>query len=131
MTRQQKWATDALGHVLRARDTGANPEQKEKYAAKYRTACMKGPSLVQRVGALQAVAFWMSRPDPAFRDFAKHVAGALAGQDAVQLREQLQKSDLKTYLTGSRDLIEVTLWFRRMAQAELRDPEADTAANPA
>ena len=123
MTRQQEWARKALEHVQKARDKG------ETYAKKYKTAAMKGASLVQRVGALQAVAFWMSRSDGAFRDFADHVAATWRpGQRADALRESLMKIPTDEYLIASRDLTEVALWFRRMAQAEMRDVTDD--ANP-
>jgi len=116
MTRQQQWAMAALAKVTAAKDKG------DPYPAKYRTACMKAPGLVQRAGALQALAFWMSRSDEEFRDFAEDVARTYANSSADALRRELAGAAMAGYLARSRDLAEVCLWFRRMAQAELPAP---------
>lgn len=123
MSRQQKWAKDALKHVQDARN-----KDDDGYKKKYKTAALKGASLVQRVGALQAVAFWQSRSDQAFRDFAGHLSQTWKGRSADQVRSDLMAMSTEQYLVASRDLTEVAMWFRRMAQAELRDVKDDDAA---
>jgi CRISPR/Cas system CMR-associated protein Cmr5 small subunit len=121
MSRQQVWAKEALKYVTDAR------KEESGYTKKYKTASLKAASLVQRVGALQAVAFWMSRSDKAFRDFAGHLAKTWKpSMDADSLRRSLMGMPSAEYLVASRDLTEVAMWFRRMAQAELADiPDDD------
>lgn len=119
MTRQQQWAQAALQDVLAAAEKGEDP------AKKYRTACLKAASLVQRVGALQALAFWMSRSDAEFRAFATDVARAYRGSTAAGLRDELAVAPLPVYLSMTRDLGEVCLWYRRMAQAELKGDDSN------
>lgn len=121
MSRQQKWAKDALKHVQKAAG------KDEAYKKKYKTAALKGASLVQRVGALQAVAFWLSRKEEPFRDFAENLAQTWKARTAELLRSELTSLPTDEYLVASRDLTEVAMWFRRMAQAELRDVKEDDA----
>lgn len=114
MSRQQEWAKGALAKVLNA------GKKDEAYVKKYNTACKKGASLVQRVGALQAMAFWMSRSDEEFRAFAEDIADVWQKAKAESVRDNLMKANTESYMALTRDLTEVALWFRRMAQAELR-----------
>jgi CRISPR/Cas system CMR-associated protein Cmr5 small subunit len=116
MSRQQEWAKGALTAVTKVGKGGNKASAK-----KYKTACMKGASLVQRVGALQAMAFWLSRSDEEFRAFAEDLSQVWHKTSADSIRKVLIEADPDAYLTMTRDLTEVALWFRRMAQAELRE----------
>lgn len=119
MSRQQEWAKGALAKVLKA------AKSDEAYVKKYNTACKKGASMVQRVGALQAMAFWMSRSDQEFVDFAEDLAEVWQKTKAESMRKTLMDANTESYMALTRDLTEVALWFRRMAQAELRVADDD------
>lgn len=124
MSRQQDWAKGALKAVLKVANSGDKASAK-----KYKTACMKGASLVQKVGALQAMAFWLSRSDQEFRDFAEDLSQVWRTVTADKTRLALLDAKTDDYMTMTRDLTEVALWFRRMAQAELRTDD-DASGQP-
>jgi CRISPR-associated protein Cmr5 len=118
-TRQQRWSVAAHRAVLGFAD--AKDDKKKKL----KTLCMKMPALVQRSGAVQALAFVISRAEEGER-FANAIADTLEpGRKGADLLEKCQTADLAAYLASSRDLIEVATWFRRFAQIELADVESE------
>jgi CRISPR/Cas system CMR-associated protein Cmr5 small subunit len=127
MTRQQRWSTEAHKAVLRFKDSP------EKEKAKLNTACRKMPSLIQTSGLIQALVFIESRDDgKRFCDDLAKVYDPKLGDKPYKpgdeprdrLRQKAQKADLAEYLALSRDLINVSIWFRRFAQIELGDKDA-------
>ena len=118
MTRQQNWAIGARECVMRFTTSGDK--------GKLKTYCMKAPSLLQHSGTVQALAFLASRRGPAtaFLDGLASVYFT-GGQQTVpatpgrNLLELATKHELSEYLSLSRDLIEVSAWFRRFAQIEM------------
>lgn len=120
MTRQQKWAHEALKRVQKHQGAEASE-------SKYRTLCLKMPSLLKQSGLVQSMAFIRARDEigKTFCDELAEVYGAsLAdgkGRTGEELQQQAQTAQLSAYLILSRDLIEVSVWFRRFAQSELKD----------
>ena len=116
MTRQQRWAKLALERV---RDYQGKDSE-----SKYRTLCMKMPSLLKQSGLVQSLAFMRARDDigKVFCDELATTYGLLVTNDKSAgevLQDQAQNAELPVYLVLSRDLIEVSVWFRRFAQSEL------------
>jgi len=115
VTRQQQWSRQALDYVLAAKDDDTT-------VSTYNTLCQKMPSLIQRSGLLQAVVFVQSRGTVGSR-YLDDLANTYGLADTSDLRGQAQTSPLPAYMALTRDLIEVSIWFRRFAQIELGDTE--------
>ena len=124
MTRQQDWARHALAAVS---ELAGTPDEKE-----YRTRCMTGPALIQQSGLAQAVTFLLSKTkrsedsaepkETTYRLYCRHLAGTygLSGeQPEKELCELALEAKLPEYLALTRDLLEVSIWFRRFALSEL------------
>ncbi len=127
MTRQQRWAKLALERV---RDYQGKDSE-----SKYRTLCMKMPSLLKQSGLVQSLAFMRARDDigKVFCDELATTYGLLATNDKSAgevLQDQAQNAELPVYLVLSRDLIEVSVWFRRFAQSELNEVDQPQQAQP-
>lgn len=128
MTRAQLWAKRALAKVLFRK--GRNEEKS------YRTLCMKTPILLKQSGPVQALAFLRARDSNSSpgKDYADDLAFVFLGETDNEpglrlLQRAHDTQDLAAYLALSSDLIEVSMWFRRFAQAELRsDEETDEPA---
>ncbi len=120
MTRQQQWAKEALARV---KQQHGKPKE-----SKYRTLCMKLPSLLKQSGILQSLAFMRAR-DEIGKQFCDELAQVYGvpkeGEQSAGevLQKRAQRAELNEYLVLSRDLIAVSVWFRRFAQAELRDSD--------
>ncbi len=134
MTRQQRWARKALACV--SKQKGPTGQKKAPAGSEeYRTLCMKMPILLQQSGLVQALAFVRSRSESGgvrvgqvFSDDLAQVYEVEAANDAdagLRLLKDAQQAALPAYLAMTRDLIEVSLWFRRFAQSELPSPETD------
>jgi CRISPR-associated protein Cmr5 len=115
MTRQQRWANEAFRRVLSRKGTDES---------KYRTLCMKMPVLLKQCGVVQALAFIRAREEMG-DEFCDNLAEVYGARDGRELFATSMKAKLPQYLALSRDLIEVSVWFRRFAQSEL---EAEKAA---
>lgn len=127
MTRQQRWAKLALERV---RDYQGKDSE-----SKYRTLCMKMPSLLKQSGLVQSLAFMRARDDigKVFCDELATTYGLLVTNDKSAgevLQDQAQNAELPVYLVLSRDLIEVSVWFRRFAQSELNEVDQPQQAQP-
>ena len=119
MTRQQRWAQGALSKVSAQRNTTAEP--------RYRTLCLKMPVLIQQSGLVQAIAFVRSREKDLGKGFCRDLAVVAGRKDDAALQEEAQQAGLASYLTLSKTLIDVSIWFRRFAQSELKTPEGPDA----
>lgn len=120
MTRQQQWAREALTRVQIQANLG-----KDRQKA-YRTECLRMPALLRQSGAVQAIAFVKSRSDDAARTFLTDLAVVCRGtaQNATEtLYQAALTAPLPQYLSLSRDLIDVAVWFRRFALSELEGGE--------
>jgi len=121
MSRQQKWAEEALKRVSKHKGTDSE--------SKYRTLCLKMPALLKQSGLVQSLAFIRARSGPDGKRFCDELAEVYKAQKADEenagevLQKEAQKALLPAYLVLSRDLIDVSVWFRRFAQAELRESE--------
>lgn len=134
MTRQQEWARGSLERVSAYAPRPDGPARDG--ASEYRTLCMKMPILLKQSGLSQALAFVRSRGDLG-KAFCDDLSAVLAPAEATvgsgqataksaghQLQERaFTAKDLGTYMSLSRDVIAVSIWFRRFAQSEL--PAAD------
>lgn len=109
--RQQDWSRKALSKV---KEQVSSPK-----AGKYKTLCMKAAGLIQKGGAIQALAFIRSRGEKNMGSQFYNDMAYIYGQKT--LFEDLQKAELPQYLAMSRDLIEVAAWMRRFAQIEMKD----------
>ena len=127
MTRQQRWAKLALERVRDHKGKGSE--------SKYKTLCMKMPALLKQSGLVQSLAFMRARDDigKVFCDELATTYGLLATNDKSAgevLQDQAQNAELPVYLVLSRDLIEVSVWFRRFAQSELKEVDQPQQAQP-
>jgi CRISPR/Cas system CMR-associated protein Cmr5 small subunit len=117
MTRQQRWSKAALERVHAVATLGSAEQKKG-----YNTLCHKMPALIQRSGLVQAVVFVQSRGGAGV-GFLNDLACVYGLADASELRSRSQDSGLEAYMALTRDLLDVSIWFRRFAQIELGDPE--------
>lgn len=108
--RQQDWSLKA--HKLIGVVGGGDA----KAGSEYKTVAMKGPVLLQQSGVMQTLAFFLSRRDPAGREWCRHLAEIHGAQDAKALLQQAQHAAMPDYLRLSRDLIDISIWLRRFAQ---------------
>jgi len=114
MTRQQKWAKHALNRV--------SEHKKKTTEEKYRTLCMKAPSLLRQAGLVQAIAFLQTRNTAGLEEgptFVKDLAVGLGYADAKALQDKAHEASLPDYMLLTSDAIALSAWFRRFAQAEL------------
>ena len=84
---------------------------------------MKLPALLKQSGTMQAIAFLLSRKEPAAKQFASDLAAVYGTTSADALRRNVLEAPLPQYLVLSRDLIDISVWFRRFAQSELADDD--------
>ena len=126
MSRQQKWAKEALTRVSQHK---AKTKEEQKKESKYKTLCMKMPSLLKQSGLVQSLAFMRARDEigKVFCDELATTYGLAATSDKSAgevLQDQAQHAErLDQYLVLSRDLIDISVWFRRFAQSELADDD--------
>jgi CRISPR-associated protein Cmr5 len=134
MTRQQRWSIEALSFIVKIKERGeAAKAEKEEF----RATCQKLPILIKQSGLVQALAFLYSRQkdkdknkdkDRDTESVERQLCGALAAvyeKDLTgrKLIEKAARAGVSEYLALSRDLIEISTWFRRFAQSELPPPE--------
>lgn len=128
MTRQQRWAKEALTRVLLHK---AKSNENRLSEIKYRTLCMKMPALLKQSGVVQSLAFIRARSGDEGRLFCDELAEVygLPKQEKPSTGEALQhkaqEAALAEYLVLSRELIEISVWFRRFAQSELKEENED------
>jgi CRISPR/Cas system CMR-associated protein Cmr5 small subunit len=88
---------------------------------KYRTFCMKGPTLLQQSGLMQTSVFCSSRSDEGARTWLEHVTAVMnpgiARDKLPNLAERARKAPLAEYLALSRDALDAATWLRRYAMA--------------
>jgi CRISPR type III-B/RAMP module-associated protein Cmr5 len=101
VTRHQHWSAEALKRV------SAKKDQSDE--GKYRTLCMKMPGLIKQAGLVQALVFMKSRE--------KDLASVHGAKD---LLHDAQTAELAPYLALTSDLSQISIWFRRFAQIELK-----------
>lgn len=119
MSRQRVWA-------LKAHEIVRSRKDRELQLNSYKTHCKKGPSLVQRAGAVQALAFLRSRKEStdAGRRYADDLAAIYQrGKDGAWLLARAQEAEFGEYLTLSQDLLGISAWLRRFAQIEFPDED--------
>lgn len=122
MSRQRDWALRAHNCVLQRKEAN-------KSLSKYSTSCKKGPALIQRAGAAQALAFLRSRseaekngePKEMGRAYADDLATVLGVRDGAKLLSKAQTDRFASYLELSRNLLDASAWLQRFAQIELAD----------
>ena len=121
-TRQQTWSAGAHNKVMSAAT--------QKFASKYRTLCMKMPSLIKQAGLVQAIVFVQAREGDSGKQFVNDLAAVanLGGnanctENGEDLLERVQGADLPIYLAHTNDVSQVAVWFRRFAQIELKDED--------
>ncbi|MCA9526381.1 MAG: type III-B CRISPR module-associated protein Cmr5 [Myxococcales bacterium] len=81
---------------------------------KYRTFCMKGPTLLLQSGTMQTIAFCESRDDKGAQLWIGDVAEVMGDR---QLAKTARTAPLPKYLALSRDAIEAATWLRSYAMA--------------
>jgi CRISPR type III-B/RAMP module-associated protein Cmr5 len=109
VTRHQHWSAEALKRV------SAKKDQSDE--GKYRTLCMKMPGLIKQAGLVQALVFMKSREKDIGETFVKDLASVHGAKD---LLHDAQTAELAPYLALTSDLSQISIWFRRFAQIELK-----------
>ena len=116
MSRQRSWALSAHAKV-KARKSA------DRLLKSYNTHCKKGPSLLQRAGAAQALAFLCSRKaeTDAGQQYADDLAKLCGETGRLALLRKAQSAPVGEYLVLSQELLSVSAWLRRFAQIELAE----------
>lgn len=117
-THAQDWSKYAFERVSQ-RELHGN---KGRDDAKYRTSCYKMPGLIHQSGLVQALVFMCAR-DKTGQLYVDHLAQTLlqdSKKDYKALVEKAQNAPLTEYLALTHDVAEITQWFRRFAQIELK-----------
>lgn len=119
MSRQRQWALQAHTAVKH------ESVQKSDTRTSYATHCKKGPSLLQRAGVAQGLAFLCSRKvkTDAGRKYADDLARIYGSDDGLGLLRKAQTAAFADYLVLSRDLLAIAGWLRRFGQIEFADVE--------
>ena len=112
-TRSQTWAQDAYEKVKEAAKGGD--------AREYKDMALKFPVLVRQAGLSQALAFVDSRGKEAHRKLAGDLAVTLGYEGLRDLAEAARKAELLHYLRLTREVLAVAEWYKRFAQALIKD----------
>jgi CRISPR-associated protein Cmr5 len=115
MTRQQQWAHRAFEKVSAAR--------MQDTVGKYKTMCMRFPSLLVQSGLVQALHF-LSRDHANWGAYLTDLA-SVVGTDAQQLLRQSRTVETTEYMALGREVRGAALWMRRLAQSELAEVTPD------
>lgn len=124
MKSQRELAQQAFREVRHAVEKRYSDDREER--DRFRAYCMKVPSMIQRFGVPQTLAFLKSREGkfPA----AEHYISAL---ERVTGRNDLLKSsihaDMLQYFAETQQALQASAWLRRFAQAELPPPDKNQA----
>lgn len=123
-TRAQDWSARAYERVRKdSAKNGGVRKGATRDDGKYKTSCMKMPSLIHQSGLLQALVFQVARDDSG-EIYVDHLAQTISGDEKKDHRwliEHAQKQELKPYMALTHDIAEIAQWFRRFAQIELTD----------
>ena len=126
MSRQREWALRAHKCVKVKKD---ELRKDDKLLKSYNTHCKKGPSLLQRAGAMQGLAFLYSRDkdNDAGRDYVEDLAEIYYGKKerGEKLLDRAKEQEFSNYLQLSQDLLTISAWLRRFAQIELADVKVE------
>ena len=116
MSRQRTWALKAHERVRARKKEGLLLQS-------YNTHCKKGPSLLQRAGTAQGLAFLVSRKEKSDMGcaYASDLATIYGAGDWRRLLNEAQDTGFTNYIVLSRDLLDISAWLRRFAQVELAD----------
>jgi len=120
MSRQRIYALRAYDMVI-SQKNGGGPDE-----LKFRTLCMKTPSLIQQSGLAQTVVFLRSRDKEMgkiFVDCLEYVLNGHRDQGERLQRRVIGESSLGEYLILTRQAAEAAAWLRRFAQTELEKPK--------
>ena len=116
-TRAQRWSGCAF--------TLVSAVAKKPAEAKYKTSCMKMPSLIHQCGLLQALVFQVARDDEGVR-YVNNLAHAYFNDqlaDHKKLIQFAQEQEVRDYMALTHDVGEIAHWFRRFAQIELANAD--------
>ena len=115
LTRPQRWSKGALDRILARKG--------KDDASKYRTLCMKMPTLIHQAGLVQAVVFMLSREADIGKRFVNDLGAVHSDLGAAdKLLKRIQEAQLPDYMALTHEISQLSLWFRRFAQIEL-EPE--------
>ncbi len=132
MTRHQQWARESLERVMARKGAdGGQDEERQQRQGEYRSLCLKMPALLKQSGMVQALAFMRSRAGDgdsslgkAFCSDLARVYGQAEEDPGLALLKKAQKAALAEYLAMTREIIDISIWFRRFAQSELKEPKS-------
>lgn len=120
-TRAQFWAKTAFTNVT------AVKLKSEDLQSDYITLAQRFGSMVRKSGLVQTLAFLSVRatPNGAHALFLDQLAGHIVkggvdpGEGGEALLERCREADLTDYMWLNRRLLEVSVWYRRYAEALL------------
>lgn len=118
-TRSQLWAQEAYETVCKRVKEAA--QKGGTWLDEYRNMALKFPVLVRQAGLAQALAFVDSRGSEAQQKLLDDLAQVLGRQGRERLAEEARKAELLLYLRLTREVLQVSEWFKRFAQALLED----------
>lgn len=130
MIRDHARAMRAFEHVLAIKE-----ERDDGFQKKYRSICLKLPTLVHTQGLAPALHFLSARGDSGQRAILPQLCEQLEAAGLVtpargdrtrHLLEQVRAADLASLQAMTRETQRVLTWYKRFVQAELRD-EGDDA----
>jgi CRISPR-associated protein Cmr5 len=123
MTRDQERADSAFNRVTQFGNINPSPETKTKYGS----MAHKLPVLIRTAGLAQALVFVEARGDENHRKLLDDIAITAKCRDRVELLEKSRTTELMEYMTLTREILAVCLWYKRFGSSVLdADPAADT-----
>ena len=109
--RKQTWSLQAYKCVESKRSNSS-----------YLTLARKVPSLLQRSGVIQTLVFLLSRKDGGVELFDDliHTYFPSSEGDTEAFLQTIQNSNLGEYISISRDMMDIAIWFRRYSQIDFQ-----------
>ena len=122
MRTQREMARHAFDEVCKARDEKYVDNEPERN--RFRAYCMKTPSMIQRFGLPQTLAFLKARRFDAAGHYLRVLQSVVNEED---LLNQAVSAGLEGYFAHTRAALTAAGWLRRFAQAELPVSKDSTA----
>lgn len=120
MKDQRQMAQRAIHEVLYVRDDYY--AKNEAGRDEFRAYCIKVPSMIQRFGLPQTIAFLQARQET-FDAAQRYIAVLEKVVGRTDLLGSSINADMMNYFAQTRGTLQASAWLRRFAQAELPAPD--------
>lgn len=122
-TNQQKYANGAWDKVA--------ARKSESFAADYKRQATRFPALVLQSGLSQAVGFILAKGTEAHQAYLADLCAVLnavhgGNADAKQRAKDIVNGDVSAYQRHTRQFLAAAVWFKRLAETELKEAKPNT-----